>query len=159
MPPRCLPDASQMPPRCIPDASQMLPSSPLTLDVPQVDPTRFRGQSDISIFCVLENEGRNNCKMLLKMGFQWMHKCVKCGQIVKRSMKIKGPNNLRMEMTKQVEIAILCGKVLKNQALEGLYFTLFRHFHTQILGTFNFHASFDDWSPFYTFVHPWETHF
>ena len=59
----------------------------------------------------------------------------------------------------QVEIAILCRRVLKNQALEGLYFTLFRHFHAQILGTFNFHASFDDWSPFYTFVHPLETHF
>jgi len=32
------------------ESKLMPPSSPLTLDVPQVDPTRFRGQSDISIF-------------------------------------------------------------------------------------------------------------
>ena len=81
--------------------------SPLTLDVSKVPSTRFRVQSNISIFCVLENEGRNNCKMLLKMGFQWMHKCVKWWPIVKRSMKIKCPENLRMEMTKQGEIQAL----------------------------------------------------
>ena len=99
------------------ESKLMPPSSPLTLDVPQVDPTRFRGQSDISIFWVLENEGRNNCKMLLKMGFQWMHKCVKWWQIVKRIMKKRGPGNLHMEMTKQGQ----------TQALQSLIFEYFLH--------------------------------
>ena len=103
---------SQMPPRCLPDASQMPPCSPLTFDVSKVASTRFRVQSDLFIFYVLENDCRHNCKMLSKKGFQWKHKCAKCGQIVKRSMKIKGPNNLRMEMTKQGE----------TQALQSLIF-------------------------------------
>ena len=64
-----------------------------------------------------------------------------------------------LNKSEQIETAIPCEREYENQALEGLYFTLFRHFHTQILGTFNFHVSFDDWSPFYTFVHPLETHF
>ena len=59
----------------------------------------------------------------------------------------------------KVETAILCGRVLKNQALEGLCLTLFCHFHVQVFGTSFFHDSFDDLSPFYTFVHPLEAHF
>jgi len=35
----------------------------------------------------------------------------------------------------KVETAILCGRVLKNQALEGLCLTLFCHFHVQVFGT------------------------
>ena len=57
------------------------------------------------------------------------------------------------------ETAILCGKVLKNQAFGGMRFNLFRHFHVQVVGTFYIHASFDDLPAFYTFVHPLEAHF
>ena len=56
----------------------------------------------------------------------------------------------------QLETAILCRMVLKNQALEGLCFTLFHHFHAQIAGTFYCHASFDDLSTFCTFAPPLE---
>jgi hypothetical protein len=59
----------------------------------------------------------------------------------------------------QLETAILCRMVLKNQALEGLCFTLFCHFHVQVFGTSFFHDSFYDLSPFYTFVHPLEAPF
>ena len=102
------PQRAQMPPRAL----QEPPSSPLTFDVPQVDPTRFRVQNIFLLFLALENEGRDNCKMLSKKGFQWRPKCAKCGQIVKRRMKIKGPENLHMEMTKQGE----------TQALQSLIF-------------------------------------
>ena len=94
--PRALPEPS----RSFPDASQMLPSSPLTLDVSKVPSARFRPQNNLLTFYVLENDGRNNCKMLSKMGFQWMHKCVKLWQIVKRIMKKR---HLHMKMTKQGE--------------------------------------------------------
>jgi hypothetical protein len=59
----------------------------------------------------------------------------------------------------KVETAIPCGRVCENQALEGLCFTLFCQIHVQVFGTSFFHASFDDLSPFYTFVHPLEAHF
>ena len=126
MPPRCLPHASRMPPPwcLLLNASQMTSCSPLTLDVSKVPSARFRGQSIFSIFYVLGNDGRNPCKMLLKKNFQWRHKCAKCGQIVKRSMKIKGPNNLRMEMTKQGE----------TQALQSLIF----EYHPTQNRSFNF---------------------
>jgi len=78
-------------PTCHPDASQMPPSSPLTWDVSKVPPTRFQPQNNFLTFYVLENDGRQNCKMLSHMGFQWMHKYVKMWQIVKRSMKKEAP--------------------------------------------------------------------
>ena len=59
----------------------------------------------------------------------------------------------------KVETAIPCGKGCENQALEGLCFTLFCHFHVQVSGTSFFHDSFDDLSQFYAFVHPLEAHF
>ncbi len=37
------------------------------------------------------------------MGFQWMHKCIIGGQIVKRIMKKRRPGNLHMKITKQGE--------------------------------------------------------
>ena len=112
MSPRCPQDVPKMSPRCpqhfkmsprFPQDVPSISSSPLTFDVSKVASTRFQVQSDFYIFYVLENDGRTNCKMLSNKGFQWRHKCAKCGQIAKRSMKIKGPNNLRMEMTKQGE--------------------------------------------------------
>ena len=54
-------------------------------------------------FYVLGNDGRNNCKMLSKMGFQWMHKCVKLWQIVKRIMKKRRPGNLHMKWQNKVK--------------------------------------------------------
>ena len=58
----------------------------------------------------------------------------------------------------KVETAIPCGMVCENQALEGLCFTLFCHFHVQVSGTSFSHDSFDDLSQFYAFVHPLEAH-
>ena len=81
--------------------------SPLTPDVSQMASPRFRGQFDFLTFVRSGKDGRNNCKMLSKMGFQWMHKCVKCEQIVKRIMNKRGPENLHMKTTKQGEIQTL----------------------------------------------------
>ena len=104
------PDASQMfPPylRCVAGGLDEIPS-----------PIRF------FIFYVLENAGRDNFKMLSKKGFQWRHKFAKCGQIVKRSMKIKGPNNLRMEMTKQGETQALQSLIFEYRPTQNRSFNL-----------------------------------
>ena len=55
-----------------------------------------------------------------------MHKCVKWWQIVKRSMKIKCPNNLRMEMTKQGEIQALQSLIFVSPLTRNRSFNLFR---------------------------------
>jgi hypothetical protein len=59
----------------------------------------------------------------------------------------------------KLETTIPCGRGLENQALEGLCFTLFRHFHAQVSGTFYFHASFNDLSAFCAFGPPLEALF
>ena len=87
----------------------------------KVHSTRFQVQNNFLSFYVLENDGRNNCKMLSKMNFQWMHKCVKWLQIVKRIMKKRGPENLHMEMTKQGE----------TQALQSFDFRILSHTEPQ----------------------------
>ena len=64
-----------------------------------------------------------------------------------------------LNKSEKAKTTIPCGKGLQNQALEGLCFTMFCHFHVQVFGTSFFHDSFDDLSAFYTFVHPLEAHF
>jgi hypothetical protein len=47
------------------------------------------------------------------MDFQWMHKCVKCSQIVKQIMK-RNVENLYMEMTKQGETPTLQSLIVQS---------------------------------------------
>ena len=109
-------------PRALPEP----PSSPLTRDVSQMASARFRGQPVFFIFYVLENDGRDNCKMLSRKGFQWRHKCAKCGQIVKRIMKKRRPENLHMEMTKQGETQTLQSLIFESPLTRNRSFNFSR---------------------------------
>ena len=58
-----------------------------------------------------------------------------------------------------VKTMIPCGRGHKNQALEGLCFSLFCHFHVQVFGTCLFQDVFDNFVAFAAFVYPFELHF
>ena len=120
--PRRFPGASQSPP----GASQMPPSSPLILNVSMVPSARFHPGFDCLTFLRSGNDSRNNCKMLSKMGFQWMHKCVKCEQIVKRIMKKEVPKHLHMKMTKQGETQTLQSMFFSSPVIHGIVVSTFQ---------------------------------
>ena len=58
-----------------------------------------------------------------------------------------------------VKTMIPCGRGHTNQALEGLCFSLFCHFHVQVFGTCLFQDVFDNFVAFAAFVYPFGLHF
>jgi hypothetical protein len=56
----------------------------------------------------------------------------------------------------KVETTIPCGSGHENQALEGLCFSLFCHFHVQVFGTCLFHDLFDDFIAFDALVYQFQ---